>query len=53
MTSSILKGLVTNYGNYSIDRLRKTVRRLGDRFREHLHDVEKDDKTHLNRSRDT
>ena len=31
----------------------KTGRRLGDRFREHLRDVEKDDKTHLSRSLDT
>ena len=31
----------------------ETVRQLGNRFREHLCDVEKDDKTHLNRSPDT
>ena len=31
----------------------ETGRRLGDRFREHLCDVEKDAKTHLNRSTDT
>ena len=31
----------------------ETGRRLGDRFREHLRDVEKEDKTHLNRSPDT
>ena len=31
----------------------ETGRQPGDRFREHLRDVEKDDKTHLNRSRDT
>ena len=31
----------------------ETEKRLGDRFREHLRDVEEDDKTHLNRSLDT
>ena len=33
----------------------ETGRRLGDRFREHLHDLEKDDKnvTHLNWPLDT
>ena len=31
----------------------ETGRRLGDHFREHLRDVEKDDRTYLNRSLDT